>query len=132
VFFGAITVSLLSFTHDAYSNRGTPPAYQHKIADDVVDALLLVSLISSMSVAALRHPRNIRLTTRLLNLAFISCLIGVMIFTWTSLKRGVAISLTVFVALLGLAFSRSNDLARGDDTGTLRSSWLVHGSLNLF
>jgi len=106
IFFAATAVGMLSFVEAAFANRGgSPTSSKDRVCDDVAVTCLLLSMLFSLSVAALRRPQgNTHVADFMLRLSFLTLLIGTMVFTWANLRTITSIVFTVSFVLLVIAY----------------------------
>ena len=105
IFFAATAVGLLSFVEAVFANRGAPPSPKNRVCDEVAVTCLLLSMLFSLSVAALRRPQgNTHVADFILRLSFLTLLIGTMVFTWANQRTIASIVFTVSFVLLVIAY----------------------------
>ncbi|KAF8799157.1 hypothetical protein BYT27DRAFT_7343084 [Phlegmacium glaucopus] len=121
IFFAATAVGLLSFVEAVYTKR--EGSSTGGVSDDITHLFLLLSMLFSLSVAALRRPRgNVQIADFVLRLSFLTLLIGTLVFVWFNLRRVVSICFTVAFVLLALAYLIWTD---PDQTGEALSGRFV-------
>lgn len=105
IFFAATAVGLLSFVEAVFANRGGSTSSKDRVYDDVVVTCLLLSMLFSLSVAALRRPHgNTHVADFILKLSFLTLLTGAMVFTWANQRTIASIVFTVSFVLLVIAY----------------------------
>ena len=99
-------IRLLQTWHHSLANRGgSPTSSKDRVCDDVAVTCLLLSMLFSLSVAALRRPQgNTHVADFMLRLSFLTLLIGTMVFTWENQRTITSIVFTVSFVLLVIAY----------------------------